>query len=920
MTTTANPSTQSTSSDDQENLLKRLIKAHNEENLTLFIGAGISKCVVGSKAMLWTAATKEMQIKLNNKDENDPLRLAQLFYQQFPEEYNEFVHSMIDSSAPPSPVHTMIAQLHSKIIITTNWDCLIEQAVINSLMYYDVITCDEELLCSKSPYKIIKMHGDFARNDGRFVFKEDDYLNYSQNYPLVETFIKNVLITSNVLFLGYSYSDINLKMIMTWLKQNKKTANLPLYVMTEFKANQSQIKYLQNWGVETYVCKNISEKSKTQKLPTNDKDDKAQKIYTLLECIYYEISNFNNILSSIVYKIEPYLKLPALPFSLVTSIIEGGEINCDENENPILYIKNNRNDEYSSKLIIQLNDKNNIININKLKSFLQKAGITNIYIEYLSNSNGKTNKPPRFESLFDKTDHTIKFLDNIEDINNFLSFRDITFDRHYNIVSHNHLIKESLQNGNTCTALIELFNLHIHKRFNQFFEDNNNQQKITINEVFDNLPGSLKKIYKTFISSIKLEDITYKTKNLYENIEKEKTQIKYQSNGRILYLDTNSYISRLEHLNFIRFVFLNNLCADYYKEVKDFVYHSIILLIHIFIFHEQKIYLKRFELSSILHFLDKNQINKILNHETYSSENKPLQINLLEEDAKWLIDEVLNNLTKLYYSKDKHPLIDNNWATRIGYIFILITHTETLSANNTNKIFEYITNNSDIIIRENYNIFDPIICFFKKHHDDIIKNNTNFAQFIYSIKTTYIEFIRQNKLNHPLQKEICDNLLYLLSIFQKNIKISIDDIEFINDFISLFINLNWLYKHKLFFILHSTLSFIPPSIKKKQIIKIKNDVKIANNPPIAYYAYKANLILYGYLNPSANFFKEIRENKSINKIHNGFLNEELTSLYFTLIEMHKNISLDTNIITSKKNIFDELTETLDFINSITNLN
>ena len=45
-------------------LLERLIKAHHEDNLTLFVGAGISKTVINSKSKLWKDAKKEMQLKL----------------------------------------------------------------------------------------------------------------------------------------------------------------------------------------------------------------------------------------------------------------------------------------------------------------------------------------------------------------------------------------------------------------------------------------------------------------------------------------------------------------------------------------------------------------------------------------------------------------------------------------------------------------------------------------------------------------------------------------------------------------------------------------------------------------------------------------------------------------------------------------
>ena len=890
-TKAASTSTHSTTSVGQENLLKRLIKAYNEDNLTLFIGAGISKCVVDSKAMLWSEAVLRMQEILKIK-ESDPLRLAQLFYQQYPEQYVEFAHSMIDTTAHPSAVHMMIAQLHPKVIITTNWDNLIEQSVIDSLMYYDVITCDEELLLSKSPYKIIKMHGDFARNDERFVFKEDDYLNYSQNYPLIETFLKNILITSNVLFLGYSYSDINLKLIMTWLKQNKKTANSPLYVITEFIRDQSQIKYLQNWGVETYICENISEKSKNLNLPENDQD-RSRKIYTLLEYIYFNISNPNDILSSLINKIEPYKDLQAISFVLVTSLFKESSIKCDEYGNPILNIIYTSDDTYTSRLIDQIKTEKNSTNVKKFKSFLQKSGIVNIIVINLSNT-----KDPSYY-LFEQEHENLRYLDDVSDINDYLSFRNISFDRHYDIIHHNQLIRESLKNGNISIAFIEIFNLNIHKLFLYPHIKDDKTKRIKIDDVLKNLPGNLKTIYQTFVSSIRFDDIKEKTKKLYESIETKTTQIKKQT--KVLFNDSDLFLSRSEHLNFLRFAWLNHLCIDYYTEVKDYIYHSILLLNLTLLYHKIPLHLKRFELSSILHFIDKHQINNIFSRETYPSENEPLEIALAEEDILWLIDEVFPNLMILYKTQEKNPFIDNNWTTKIGYAFIILAYVQQFTKKSINEIMNFIIN-CDAILKDPYNLLDPIIVFLEKQHD-IIKSCTKLPNFIYEIKRIFIDFLHKSQITHPHYEKISNDLSNILMIFSEDINILIDDINFINDFLSQYFQLNWINKCNLFSSLNTILALAPKATKKKLISKLKRNIKKENNPPIAYYIYYSLLIIINIFIPSIELFKEIRTSQSVLNGLNSAYNNEIEWLYSILKTIYeKNQNSSTICIELKKTI------------------
>jgi len=83
-------------------------------------------------------------------------------------------------------------------------------------MFYDVVSKDSDLPYTPNNKMLIKMHGDF--NNKNIVFKEDDYLSYSQNFKLIETYIKSLFSTHTIMFVGYSLSDPDVQYIFQWVK------------------------------------------------------------------------------------------------------------------------------------------------------------------------------------------------------------------------------------------------------------------------------------------------------------------------------------------------------------------------------------------------------------------------------------------------------------------------------------------------------------------------------------------------------------------------------------------------------------------------------------------------------------------------------------------------------------------------------
>lgn len=205
-----------------EKELQRILTASQNNALTFFVGAGVSAL---SGAPTWKGLIHAISDRLGQarKDEyssDEYLQIPQMFYYSLgenKEEYYTFVKAQLHSSPMlPNVIHREMLNLNPVSFITTNYDTLLEDAAVQYCQSFKVVSRDEDVPTIFGDRFILKLHGDFKHNN--FVLKEEDYLNYSDNFKLIETLVKSIFSTNTVVFIGYSLNDYNIKLILNWTK------------------------------------------------------------------------------------------------------------------------------------------------------------------------------------------------------------------------------------------------------------------------------------------------------------------------------------------------------------------------------------------------------------------------------------------------------------------------------------------------------------------------------------------------------------------------------------------------------------------------------------------------------------------------------------------------------------------------------
>lgn len=257
-------------------------KAHNENYLSIFAGAGIS---ANSDLPEWRDLINELKKLLYGNDEKDEdyLVLAEKFYNQFGENfYYQTLKSLIPDNAKTNDLHLEIVKLNIKNLITTNWDNLFEQAINEEGRFFNIIKSDVDIGSSTGFAKFIKMHGSLDKNN--IVFKEQDYLEYSNNFPLIENYIKGVFSTDTVILLGYSLSDQNVKQIISWVNSCSKSVKPIYFIKTAKEFDRVEFEFYKNKNIHIlYTQELFGERGHFEELLSflkeiKDKSNKTLKI------------------------------------------------------------------------------------------------------------------------------------------------------------------------------------------------------------------------------------------------------------------------------------------------------------------------------------------------------------------------------------------------------------------------------------------------------------------------------------------------------------------------------------------------------------------------------------------------------------------------------------------------------------------
>ncbi len=227
----------------------QLQEAMKQNRLVVFVGAGASASV---GVPIWAKLIQSFKSELPPEmyDEGDSLKTAEVYRELRGDvEYLSHVKKVLRcGEVSCCAVHDAIMHLNPCHIVTTNYDDLLEQAAVQNNKQYYVVAKDEDLPLNKGEKMIIKMHGDFTNNN--IVLTENDYYDYRRNFPLINSFLMSLFATKVVLFVGFSFNDINLKFILRQVSRVLGDKMQRVYLLTDENKDALAYSYYKSKSVQ----------------------------------------------------------------------------------------------------------------------------------------------------------------------------------------------------------------------------------------------------------------------------------------------------------------------------------------------------------------------------------------------------------------------------------------------------------------------------------------------------------------------------------------------------------------------------------------------------------------------------------------------------------------------------------------------
>lgn len=225
-----------------------LLRDLAEEKVVLFLGAGVSSSSIidGKPAFKgWPKFLKDVAQSrpVDLKDQvlalieaKDFLLACQLLQDDYEDQWQDLIMAEYGKFAEPSRLHKAILSLKQRLVVTTNFDKLIETSwsqclPVGTRSFKVISTIDEKVFRALKDYDtpyLIKLHGS-VDNTSSLVFSRSEYIKLAFGNNRYSSFLDAILLNYTILFVGFSMDDPAISSLMEMYTLNYPDAR-PHYI------------------------------------------------------------------------------------------------------------------------------------------------------------------------------------------------------------------------------------------------------------------------------------------------------------------------------------------------------------------------------------------------------------------------------------------------------------------------------------------------------------------------------------------------------------------------------------------------------------------------------------------------------------------------------------------------------------------
>jgi len=228
---------------------RELVEQFARGNGVIFVGAGLSQ---GAGLPGWADLVRELAAELDGCPPDADYRDIAQYYDI---EYGrrrlvERLRDRLDTlDVHPTPVHKALVGLPVSAIFTTNYDDLLEQALRAAKRpFTPVVGNVDASFWSADRLQLVKLHGDLGQPESIAITTED-YERFIITRKSLADILKVTLQTRTVLFLGYSATDPDLRLILTQVREESGRFARNLYTV-QFGVPRLTVRDLERRGLK----------------------------------------------------------------------------------------------------------------------------------------------------------------------------------------------------------------------------------------------------------------------------------------------------------------------------------------------------------------------------------------------------------------------------------------------------------------------------------------------------------------------------------------------------------------------------------------------------------------------------------------------------------------------------------------------